>query len=377
MKLQIKRSNVLEEGEAKAPALEQMEYGELAVNYNSTDPVIFIRDSDDNIIRLTNIRPIGDGAINVDAGTGIIASGSNATANQISNTTRTLAIDSTWLIDFVNANGNGAININAGPGLEASGSNATANQSGDTTRVLSAKIDPNGGLQVTGSGIAIESIPDSGINIDSNGIAVVADPDGGLEVNSSGIAAVEKVNGGISADSSGISVEVNPTGGIKTDAAGTAVKIDDNGGLKTNAAGTSVKVDPTGGITTTSSGTAVKVNPSGGIKTDANGTSVKVDPNGGLKTTTDGTAVLLKSGGGLVVDGGGVGVEFPPFPEPTYGDGLKIENNQIDLVLSPSNNGLRLDSTGLSVRIDPGWGIDVTSTGIRFGNDWTNIPELI
>ena len=274
MKLQIKRSNVLEGGEAKAPILEQMEYGELAVNYNSTDPVIFIKDSDDNIIRLTNIRPIGDGAINLDAGTGLIASGDNATANQLTDTTRTLEIDSTWVADFVNANGNGAININAGPGLEASGDNATANQPGDTTRVLSAKVDTNAALEITGSGIGAVAKPSGGIAISSDGIEVVADPAGGLEVNSSGIAAV------------------------------------------------------------------------------------------------------ASPGGGLVVDGNGIGVEFPPFPEPSYGDGLKIENNTVDLVLAPSNNGLNLDSAGISVRIDPGWGIDVTSTGIRFGNDWTNIPEL-
>ena len=31
-----------------------MEYGELAVNYNTTDPVLFIKDSTDKIIRLTN-----------------------------------------------------------------------------------------------------------------------------------------------------------------------------------------------------------------------------------------------------------------------------------------------------------------------------------
>ena len=71
-----------------------------------------------------------------------------------------------------------------------------------------------------------------------------------------------------------------------------------------------------------------------------------------------------------------VGVEFPPFPEPSYGDGLQIANNQVDLVLSPSNNGLNVDSTGISVRIDPGWAIDVTNSGIRFGNNWSNIPAL-
>ena len=43
MKIQLKRSQVLEGGVAKPPTPEQMEDGELAVNYNGTDPVLFIR----------------------------------------------------------------------------------------------------------------------------------------------------------------------------------------------------------------------------------------------------------------------------------------------------------------------------------------------
>ena len=41
MKIQLKRSNVLEGGAAKKPTAAQMEYGELAVNYNTADPTIF------------------------------------------------------------------------------------------------------------------------------------------------------------------------------------------------------------------------------------------------------------------------------------------------------------------------------------------------
>jgi hypothetical protein len=54
MKLQLKRSNVLEGGFAKQPTVAQMEYGELAVNYNADDACIFIKDSDNNIIRISN-----------------------------------------------------------------------------------------------------------------------------------------------------------------------------------------------------------------------------------------------------------------------------------------------------------------------------------
>ena len=54
MKIQLKRSNVLESGKAKAPTAAQMEYGEIAVNYNTADPVLFIKDSANAIIRIGN-----------------------------------------------------------------------------------------------------------------------------------------------------------------------------------------------------------------------------------------------------------------------------------------------------------------------------------
>ena len=52
MKIQLKRSNVLENGVAKEPTAGQMEYGELAVNYNENDISIFTKDSDNNIRRV-------------------------------------------------------------------------------------------------------------------------------------------------------------------------------------------------------------------------------------------------------------------------------------------------------------------------------------
>ena len=52
MKLQIKRSNVLDNGLAKAPTSGQMEFGELAINYNNTDVALFIKDDNGNIVKL-------------------------------------------------------------------------------------------------------------------------------------------------------------------------------------------------------------------------------------------------------------------------------------------------------------------------------------
>lgn len=69
MKLQLKRSNVLEGGFAKEPTTAQMEYGELAVNYNLDDPCIFIKDSGNNIIRISNKGIPIAGDINFQPGT--------------------------------------------------------------------------------------------------------------------------------------------------------------------------------------------------------------------------------------------------------------------------------------------------------------------
>ena len=60
MKLQLKRSNVLESGAAKEPTSSQLEYGELAINYNTTDPAIFLKDSNNNVIRISGIGNIAD-----------------------------------------------------------------------------------------------------------------------------------------------------------------------------------------------------------------------------------------------------------------------------------------------------------------------------
>ena len=83
-----------------------------------------------------------NGQINVNGGDGITASGSNATANQSGNTTRTLAVDTTWLGTWIDTNkpgdisGNGALTIQtAGEGASATGT-FTANQSGPSTLTL-------------------------------------------------------------------------------------------------------------------------------------------------------------------------------------------------------------------------------------------------
>ena len=192
MKIQLKRSNVLDNSAAKVPTAAQLDYGEIAINYNTSDPCIFLKDSNDAVIRiagagfqgefsgsyddLTNKPTIGNGSITLNAGNGLSASGDNATANQTGNTTRTLSVlpaNSTISVTasgiavnnsaiapaYSNVTGtptigNGAIQINAGNGLSASGSNGTANQTGTTTRTLSAVAADNS-ISVAAGGISV------------------------------------------------------------------------------------------------------------------------------------------------------------------------------------------------------------------------------
>ena len=94
MKIQLKRSNVLESGQAKEPTSAQMEYGEIAVNYSNADPVLFIKDSANSIVRiangfngdynsLTNKPTIGDGSITFTQGGNPVGT---ITVNQEGNT---------------------------------------------------------------------------------------------------------------------------------------------------------------------------------------------------------------------------------------------------------------------------------------------------
>ena len=61
MKIKLKRSlSTNADGSAKEPTSGQMEYGELAVNYNRNDPALFIKDDNDQIIRIAGDNAIGN-----------------------------------------------------------------------------------------------------------------------------------------------------------------------------------------------------------------------------------------------------------------------------------------------------------------------------
>jgi len=129
MKIQLKRSSVLDGGKAKQPTAEQMEYGELAVNYNTADPSIFLKDSDNNIVNIIDTTtPPGDGTITIkQPGT----SDQTFTVNQTGNTEITLKND-----DTIVTPGNGALSIASFGSGDISTGSYTANQTAASTITL-------------------------------------------------------------------------------------------------------------------------------------------------------------------------------------------------------------------------------------------------
>ena len=140
-----------------------------------------------------NITDPGDGAIAFNAGDGLAETGTNATANQTGDTAKTFSvktgsgiiidsngnviIDPSFNLDgSITPPGDGAINVDAGLGLEATGPNATANQTTGTTRVLSAKTA--GGITIDGNG---NIIIDPSFNLDGN---ITPPGDGKITINS-------------------------------------------------------------------------------------------------------------------------------------------------------------------------------------------------
>ena len=68
MKIQLKRSQTVNSGAPIPPTVAAMEYGELAVNYNASDPTIFIKDSANQIVEIASVNGNNKGQLWSDAG---------------------------------------------------------------------------------------------------------------------------------------------------------------------------------------------------------------------------------------------------------------------------------------------------------------------
>lgn len=149
-KIQLKRSNVLEGGKAKEPSSGQTEYGELCVNYNENDPSLFVKDSNNNIVKVAgkdsvSSPAVGDGKITIKQPGSI---DQTFTVNQSGDTVIDLKNDNTVVTP-----GDGTITIKQ-PG--SNDQSFTVNQTGST--IINLKNDDtivtpgNGSLTIRTAG---------------------------------------------------------------------------------------------------------------------------------------------------------------------------------------------------------------------------------
>jgi hypothetical protein len=160
MKIQLKRSNILQNNKAKKPTAEQMEYGELAVNYNANDPVIFLKDSNDQIIEI-NINNIGS----IDSGSTPPTTNNNIGDLFFNNNSNQLLFwdGTTWV----------ALNTNLGYTQDPTKGTVTSTSGNDTDIPLADGT--NAGLLSPGQytellnlvGVVLDS-PSNGLTLNSN-----------------------------------------------------------------------------------------------------------------------------------------------------------------------------------------------------------------
>ena len=275
MKIQLKRSNVLDGGKAKEPTASQMEYGELAVNYNVNDPSLFIKNSDNIVVKIADLSVPGDGALTIQTSGGDLATGT-FTANQAGASTLTLpAIDYADLAGkptIPAAANNGALTIKTSGGDSASGT-FTANQSGASTLTLpqisytdlknvppDAAAPGNGTITIKQPGTTDQTftVNQSGnttINL-KNDDTVVTPGNGALTIKTAG--ENKSATGSFTANQSGASTITLPTirygdlsGRPTIPAAANNGQININGGNGITASGTNATANQAGNTTRT------------------------------------------------------------------------------------------------------------------------------
>ena len=192
MKLQLKRSNVLEGGFAKEPTTAQMEYGELAVNYNLDDPCIFIKDSGNNIIRISNAGVPITGDINLQPGTlddrYVMLAGSTMTGPLILNADPIDDLGAATKQYVDNIDIPAAPEISGNPPADPENGQLWWNSTDGRLYIYYTDADSSQWVPATPeTENNIDIIPDGGLENTENGLQIKINSDGGLETDVSGL----------------------------------------------------------------------------------------------------------------------------------------------------------------------------------------------
>lgn len=209
-----------------------------------------------------------------------------------------------------------------------------------TEEGLKVKTNTDGGLQSTEAGLGIDEgwLKEHAITEDTikagNGIEVTVDEaggsakvsakvqeNGGLEVTEAGLAVKEAANSGLESTSDGLAVKKKEDGGLTSGADGLGI---DDGWLKKHAitdqtivAGNGIAVEVTEGGSATIS---AKPKANGGITVDDQGISVQTKTDGGITVGNDGLSIHVKEGDSLAVGSDGLYVTVAETAEPAPKD---------------------------------------------------------
>lgn len=191
MKLQLKRSSTLVNGAAKPPLASQLAYGEIAINFNATDPKIFIKDSNNTIVGFTDhLLPKSGGTLTgdlilngdptsalmpatkqyTDAATTAVQNSINYPVTSVNNLTGAVSIDYT---NVGAPSTSGANATGANWNISILGNSATATSLA-TTRNIALTGDVTGNVNFDGT----SNVSISAVIVDDSHNHVIANVDG-------------------------------------------------------------------------------------------------------------------------------------------------------------------------------------------------------
>jgi hypothetical protein len=256
-------------------------------------------------------------------------------------------------------------------GLNVLVDNSTVHVTGAGAGTLSAKLDPNGGLTSSLSGIAVNTPAVSAITVGSTGVSVNVDNDT-IVINGGNDLAVNYGNGLANSGNKLIAnvdnttivnnystnkLHVNFDSSTLTDNSGSGpLAVNYGNGLSTAGGSLAVLANPTNpSITVAPAGLSVKldtVSGSGLTVASGNGLAVLADPNSGNPT--------------IAVASAGVSVNLGTA------SGLTASNGGLEVLANPTNATISVASAGISVKLATTPGLTALSSGLAFLPDPTN-----